>query len=387
MSTTLLDGQRPTWAEIQLDNLAFNLRSVQNFVGNAVDILAVVKANAYGHGAIRCSRRLESEGVAWFGVALPEEAVELREGGIRGNILCMGGHWPGQEDVFLRHGIRPVVYRIDAARSLNAVAEHRGCVLTVHIKIDTGMGRIGLRYDAVEGFLAELKSLRSLRVEGLMTHFAAADDLEQNAFTGLQIERFYDALSKFKAAGFDPMILDLANSPGAVAHGDARGNLVRLGGVLYGLGGDVLPDEVPIPELKPVMSLCSQIAHIKHVPAGESLGYGRTFATARDSIIATVPIGYDDGYRRSLSNNSRVIVNGVFAPVIGRISMDWTIVDVTDVPNVAIGDRAILIGRDKNGLVIEAEDLAAAIGTISYEVTCGISSRVPRVFVDQGSSR
>ena len=375
------DEQRPTWAEIHLNNLAFNLRSVRNFLGNSVDVLAVVKANAYGHGALRCSQRLEAEGIQWFGVAIPEEAVELRKGGIRGQILCMGGFWPGQEHLILQHDITPVVYRIDAARSLNDAAQAFGRSQRVHIKIDTGMGRIGLRYDEVESFLDELKEFRALSVEGLMTHFAAADDLGQNAFTALQSERLYDALSKFKAAGFDPSIVDLANSPGAIAHREYKGDLIRLGGVLYGLGGDVLPREIPIPELKPVLSLHSRIAHIKNVPAGESLGYGRTFSTSRHSMIATVPIGYDDGYQRSLSNNSRVIVNGRYAPVVGRISMDWTIVDVTDVPNAAVGDAVLLIGLDKSGLSIFAEELAAASKTISYEITCGISSRVPRIFL------
>jgi alanine racemase len=212
-----------------------------------------------------------------------------------------------------------------------------------------------------------------------MTHFASADDLAANGFTDLQISRFYDAVTIFERAGFSPTYLDLANSPGAIAHPNSRGNMVRLGGILYGLGDDILPKNIEKPQLKPVLSLRSRVSNLKNVPKGESLGYGRTFATGRDSLIAAVPIGYHDGYPRPLSNRSRVIVNGVYAPVVGTISMDWTLVDVTDVPNVRIGDEVILIGESGN-CRIAAEDLAGILGTISYEITCGINRRVPRIF-------
>jgi alanine racemase len=212
-----------------------------------------------------------------------------------------------------------------------------------------------------------------------MTHFAAADDLSQKEFTDLQIERFYDAVAKFRASGFDPECIDLANSPGAVAHPASLGNMVRLGGVLYGLGDDVLPKEAPKPELLPVMSLYSKIAHLKSVPPGETLGYGRTFKTTRDSLIATIPVGYEDGYRRVLSNRSSVIVRGRMAPVVGRISMDWTIVDVTDIPEAAFGDTVTLIGRDGEA-AITAENLATLCSTISYEITCGINRRVAKFY-------
>ena len=214
-----------------------------------------------------------------------------------------------------------------------------------------------------------------------MTHFASANDPSEDAFTNTQIDRFLNAVRKFESAGFEPEVVDLANSPGAVGHPRSRAQMVRLGGILYGLGGDVLASDRPRPELKPVLSLNSTIADIKQVPKGETLGYGRSFTIERNSTIALVPIGYHDGYRRGLSNKAQVIVNGQFANVVGRISMDWAIVDLTDLPDPKIGDRVTLIGQN-GGQEIKAEDLAALLDTISYEITCGIGGRVPRRYID-----
>ena len=376
---TDITSQRPTWAEINLDNLAGNFHSVKSFVGGALKYLAVVKADAYGHGAVECSKRLDAEGVDWLGVALPEEGVELRRAGIKTPILCLGGLWDGQEDLVIDHELTPVIYQIEKATVMHGAARRRGVSVAIHVKIDTGMGRIGVRFDEVGEFAAELRTLDRLIVEGMMTHFSAADDLAQNEFTELQIERFNAALEIFRNAGFDPVLLDLANSPGAVAHPEARGNMVRLGGVLYGLGGDVLPRGIPTPDLRPVLSLHTKIAHVKKVSAGEAIGYGRTFTTERDSLIATIPIGYQDGYSRSLSNVGRAIVRGKFVPVVGRVSMDWTTLDVTGVDQVAVGDEVILIGV-QNGSQITAEEVAVATSTISYEVTCRIK-RLPRIYI------
>jgi alanine racemase len=376
---TDITSRRPTWAEIDLDNLAHNFHASRDFIGDAVKYMAVVKANAYGHGAVECAKRLETEGVDWFGVALPEEGVELRQAGVRKLILCLGGFWEGQETIALNYNLTPVVYQIEKAAMLNQAASSRGTTVSIHVKVDTGMGRIGVRYDEVGQFADALRELDCLRVEGVMTHFAAADDLSQNDFTDCQIERFDAAVAAFRDRGFNPVYLDLANSPGAVAHPASRGNLVRLGGVLYGLGGDVLPAGIEKPNLRPVMSLHTRIAHLKKVPAGETIGYGRTYTATRDSIIATIPIGYEDGYRRTLSNVGRAIVRGKLAPVAGRISMDWTTLDVTDIPGVEIGDEVAMIG-EQNGLEVTAEELAGLTNTISYEITCGIDRRVPRVY-------
>ena len=374
---------RPTWADIDLDNLAFNFHSSKNFIGEDVKYMAGVKANAYGHGAVECSRRLEAEGVDWLGVAIIEEGVELRRGGINVPILCFGSFWSGQEEILLDSGLTPVIFQLEQAALLDKSASNRGIIANIHVKVDTGMGRVGVRVEGVLEFAEKLKAFTNLNLEGIMSHLAAANNLAENDFTQMQQSRFESSVAIFRERGFQPDLVDIANSPGAIAHPESRGNMVRLGGILYGLGGDILPDGIDKPELKPVLSLYTQIQHIKHVGAGETLGYGRTFRTTRDSIIATLPIGYHDGYSRSLSNCGRVIVNGIFAPVVGRISMDWTIVDVTDVPHTAVGDKVTVIGS-AGGQSITAEDLAGELGTISYEVTCGINNRVTKRFFGSG---
>ena len=372
--------KRPTWTEINLEKLVFNFRSVKKFIGNEVAYMAVVKADGYGHGAIACARKLVEEGVDWLAVALLEESIELRENHIEIPILCLGGFWKGQEKLFLEYDITPVVYQLEIAEKFNEAAQEKKVFANVHIKIDTGMGRIGVRYDEVKEFAEKLRKFKNLRVEGIMTHFAAADNLSENDFTNTQIKRFDEAVAVFEDNGFRPKFKDMANSPGAIVHKNSRGNLVRLGGILYGLGDDVLPKEAMKPELKAVLSLHSRIAQIKRVPKGETLGYSRTFTTERDSVIATVPIGYQDGYRRSLSNRGRAIINNQYVPVVGRISMDWTILDATDLQVVNVNDEVILIGESQN-LKVTAEELAGLIETISYEITCGINRRVNRKYV------
>lgn len=376
----MINVTRPTWVEIHLDHLAFNFRSVKTFVGQAVKYMAVVKADAYGHGAVECARKLEQEQVDWFGVALPEEALELRDAGIRQPILTLGSFAPGQETVLLENNITPVIFRLEIAELLNRAAQDRGVVTDIHVKIDTGMNRVGVRFDELKAFVEGLKKFENLRVDGVMTHFASADDPAQNNFTNLQIKRFNEAAELFHENGFRPTYRDLANSSGAVAHPDSLGNMVRLGGIIYGLE-DILPKNIEKPTLKPVLTLHTKISLLKHVPKGETLGYSRTFTTTRDSLIAILPIGYHDGYLRRLSNCGKVIVNGVYAPVVGRISMDWLMIDATDVPAVKVFDEVVLIG-EQHGLRIKTEDLTGLVNALSYEITCGINKRVTRVYKD-----
>ena len=373
--------RRPTWAEIDLDALASNLRLIRERVGQGVSVMAAVKADAYGHGAVACARRLEAEGVDWFGVALPEEGIVLRAAGITRPILCLGGFWDGQQNVCLQQDLTPVVYRLDLIESLDRAAQAAGVVADVHVKIDTGMGRLGVRSEDVRQFCEALSPFRNIRVDGLMTHLASADDPAQEDFTKDQLERFQQAIVLFHDRGVEPRYLHAANSAGAFAYPPARENLVRPGATLYGLKRDILPPNIEAAQLRPVMSVRSRIMLLKTVAKGEKLGYGCTFETTRESLIATIPIGYDDGYRRALSNRGRVIVRGTFAPVVGRISMDLTLVDATDVSGVSLHDQVTLLGRDGE-LSITAEDLAELTGTISYEITCGISARVPREYSD-----
>ena len=375
--------RRPTWAEIDLDNLAANFNRIKERVRPVARVMAVIKANAYGHGAVACARRLSSEGAEWFGVALPEEGVELRSSGITQPVLCLGGYWPGQAALCIQHRLTPVVYRLDMIESLHKAASNAGVVVDVHLKVDTGMGRLGVRHDELGEFVTALEPFRNVRIDGLMSHLAAADDAACQPLTRDQIKRFEEAIVLLRDHGYRPTHLHLANSAGLFGHREAWGNMVRPGGVLYGLWRDVLPLTTTDAELLPVMSLHSRISLLKWVPPGETIGYGCTFEASRRSLVATLPIGYHDGYMRGLSNRAHVIVRGVYAPVVGRISMDLTLIDVTNVPDVQVDDQVTLLGLDKQNasLRISAEELARISGTLSYEVTCGVSERVPRLYV------
>jgi alanine racemase len=372
---------RPTWAEIDLDALAGNLRAIRERIGRGVQVMAAVKADAYGHGAVRCARRLEAEGVEWFGVALPEEGIVLRQAGVTKPILCLGGFWEGQQEVCVQQGLTPVVYRLDMVESLDRFARQAGVVADVHVKIDTGMGRLGVRSVDADEFCAALSRFQNIRVDGLMTHLAAADDPLQENFTKVQLERFELAIKIFRARGFSLKYIHAANSAATFAYPGARENIVRPGATLYGFSRDVLQPQTEIPRLKAVMSVRTRIMLLKTVGKGEKLGYGLSFETKRESLIATIPIGYDDGYRRALSNRGHVIVRGTFAPVVGRVSMDLTLIDVTEVPRVSLHDQVTMLGRDGE-LSITAEEVAELAGTISYEISCGISNRVPRIYLD-----
>lgn len=368
---------RPTVAKIDLDALAHNLRETRRFVGADLRYMAVVKADAYGHGAVECARRLEMEGIDWFGVAITEEGVELREAGITKPILCLGSFWPGQEDTIISNDLTPVIFELDVAEALSSVVGDMS--YDVHVKIDTGMGRVGIRWTEVSEFARELRRFSNLNVAGLMTHLASAGDPDQDDLTKKQIERFWEACDVFRAEGFEPAIFDIANSPGSIRCRDSRVDLIRLGGALFGLIDDILEQSIARPDLRPVLSLVSRVAYVRDVPKGEGLGYDQTFHTTRDSRIALVPIGYNDGYPRGESNRQSAILKGVLVPVVGRVSMDWTLLDVTDVPDCRKGDEVTFIGRS-GGHEIKAADLAANLGTIGYEITCGISPRVRRVY-------
>src|ERR1041384_6390672 len=355
--------RRPTWAEIDLDHLAANFNRVRQRVSPVARVMAVIKANAYGHGAVPCARRLAREGADWFGVALPEEGFELRSAGVTQPVLCLGGVWPGQAATCIQHYLTPVVYHLDMVAALNQAAANAGVVADVHLKVDTGMGRLGVRFDQLSEFVNMLAQFRNVRIDGVMTHLAAADDATCEPLTHDQIQRFDDAVTVFRDHGYRPTQLHLANSAAVYSHRESWGNLVRPGGVLYGLWRDVLPPNVGDPGLLPVMSVHSRIMLLKLVPRGETIGYGCTFEASRPSLIATIPIGYHDGYMRGLSNRAHVIVRGVYAPVVGRVSMDLTLIDVTDVAGVQLEDQVTLLGSNRNSpkLKITAEDLARIV--------------------------
>ena len=370
-------ASRPTWAEISLPNLIHNYRTVKKYLRDQAQLMAVVKANAYGHGAVECARVLEREAQAdWFGVALIEEGIELREAGIAKPILCLGGFWHGQAEAVIAHDLTSVIHRFDQSEELNAYAKKINQVINCHIKVDTGLGRLGVLFSEFPEFLQTLKQCTNLNIDGLLTHFAEADEVD-STYTDAQILKYEEALKMMHELGFNPTYQHLSNSAGIHSHPNAHGNLARAGATLYGFTRDVIAPQPEAFKVKPVLSLHSRIIHLKTVSADTPLGYGRSYLTNRESRIATLPIGYADGLRRAHSNCGQVILRGKFAPIVGRISMDLTIVDVTDVPDVELDDEVILLG-EQNGLHITAEDLAEQIGTISYEVACSLTARVPR---------
>src|SRR5262245_14475190 len=374
----MFDQRRPTWAEISLPALKHNYLTIRNHLSAPAQLMAVVKADAYGHGAVECARALESINADWFGVALVEEGIELRRAGITRPIFCLGGFWRGQADDVIARDLTAAIYRLDQAEELNARAGALGRTVNFHLKVDTGMGRLGVQIDELAEFARALGQFDNVKLDGVMTHFAAADSAATE-YTDRQIARYEAAVEILRDHGFDPSWRHLANSAGIHAYPQSHGNLARAGASMYGLTRDVLSPNLKPFDVRPVMSLHSRIVMLKAVPAGTPLGYGCAFTEARESRVATLPIGYADGLRRLLSNNGRVLLRGHFAPIVGRVSMDLTIIDVTDVPAAELGDEAILIG-ERNGLRPSPEDLAEQTGTISYEIVTGISARVPRVY-------
>lgn len=369
------DSSRPTAAFIDLHALGLNFREVLRRAEGR-KVLAVVKANAYGHGAVAVSRHLLMLGADMLGVATVEEGRELRHAGIEAPVLVMGPVHPGQAESIAACGLIPAVYSLQVAQALSVAAVKLKVRVPVHVKIDTGMGRIGIPPEVGPGFLRDLQALKGIEVQGLMTHFADAD-LRDKRFSSEQIDRFEKLLQALDAERMNIPFRHAANSAGVLDYRRALFTMVRPGLMLYGC--NPLAEGAAQP-LHPVLSLKTRIAFLKKVQAGVPISYGRTFVTNRESLIATIPIGYADGYSRDLSNRGEVLVRGRRAPVVGRVCMDMCMIDVTEVPGVAQQDEVVLIGKQGSER-ISAEDVAARSGTIAYEVLCGIGSRVPRIYV------
>jgi len=377
-----LFDSRPTFAEINLGALRHNYRHIRSSISKETEILAVVKADAYGHGFMDISRELESLGVNAFGVAFLAEAIQLRKSGIDKPILLLGGLYPGQERKCIGYNISTAVFSLEQAQALNQAAKKLFRKAQLHLKIDTGMGRLGINYSDTPQFLIELKKLPHINLEGIISHFASADELDESGrhFTTIQSERFAWSVNEAKKAGFSPRYLHLANSAGSLTRDLPFCNLIRPGITLYGALPS--PDFQGKLDLQPVMRLKSRIAMLKTVEPSTTISYARRFTTQQPSVIASVPVGYADGYPRSLTNCGEALVRGSRVRVAGTVCMDWIMLDVTGVPGVAVGDQVTLMGDDGNGGCIYAEELALAAGTIPYEIFCGISKRVPRVYLD-----
>lgn len=366
---------RPTWCEIDLNALRHNLAEVRRAAGDA-SVLAVVKADAYGHGVEGVLPVLVGAGVEMLGVALIEEGIALRQMGVVQPILVMGGAPAGTEQSLLEYSLQPVVSDFASARRLSKAAVLAGSRLSYHLKVDTGMGRLGARLDDLTDLLPVLHDLQGLSLVGVMSHLAVADEPEL-PFTAVQQQRFEAVAAQVEQAGFSPRYWHLANSAGIFSLELSAQTLVRPGIVLYGgLTGAFFDQTV---SQKPVMHLISHIAQLKELSVGDTVSYGQRFTAVRPTRIAAIPIGYADGYNRLLSNQGEMLIRGQRVKVAGTVCMDWILADVTDLEQVAVGDRVTLLGCDGQDCV-SAEEWAEKVGSITYEVFCGISKRVPRIY-------
>ncbi len=366
-----------TVAEIYTDRLIYNLNQVKGLIDPACKILAIVKANAYGHGIVEISRILEARKVDMLGVAHVDEGILLREHGIKTRIVVLGIIDESEADNIARWQLRPVVYTHSMIEALSRAALRYNTSIPVHIKIDTGMRRIGIEPHDAAGFIHKTVNYQGINIEGIMTHFAEAS-LEDIDFIHEQLNIFTTLCKELEGGGIHIPIKHVANSAAIITLKESHFDMVRPGIMLYGyLPSPSLEGKV---SLKPVLQLKSKIIHLHRVPPGTGISYGRTFVTARDTLVATIAIGYGDGYSRLISNKGKVLVRGRKAPIIGRICMDMAMIDVTDIPHVAIGDEVVLIGEQGNEK-ISADDVAQWADTISYEVLCAISERVKRVYI------
>jgi alanine racemase len=369
---------RPTVAEINVAALHRNLREVRALVGPGVDILAVVKANGYGHGAVAAARAFVAEGATGLGVATVEEGAELRGAGLQGPILVLGGTLPGQEDDILEYAMTPAIWDLDTARALGERATAAGRSVPVHVKVDTGMGRVGILPDAVSAFGRGLLAIPGVHVDGVFSHFACAEDVSGPA-VARQMTLFAEALEQLARVGVRPPRRHLANSAAVMTLPPAHHVMVRPGIMLYGVPPD--PALAARATLAPVMRFRTAVSQAKRVPAGTPVSYGQTFRTERPSVLATIAVGYADGYPRALSNRGQVLVRGRRAPVVGRVCMDLTVVDVTGIDGVRAGDEVVLWGRQGDA-EITCTEVAAWAGTIPYELLTRVGPRVPRVYAD-----
>jgi alanine racemase len=366
---------RPTLCFIDHDALRWNLAQIRDKVGAQVKILSMVKANGYGHGAVPVARTLSATGGDAFGVATLEEAVDLRDGGIQAPILVLAGIYLNQLEEFFNHSLTPVVHDLVGLKQLDEAVESRGTSLSVHVKIDTGMGRLGFLTAEADAWIPALKNLRALKLAGVFSHFSHAESV-QGDYTRKQLKIFNGVKEKIRAQGIAAPLIHFANSAATITLPSAYFDMVRPGIMLYGVYPS--PEMANEVTLKPVLTWKTSILQLKKVPPQTSISYGQTFITKRESIIATLPVGYADGYQRLLSNRGQVLVRGQRAPVIGRVCMDLTMIDVTDIRTIQQGDEVVLLGRQDDA-EISADEMATWANTISYEILTSIGARVPRI--------
>ena len=388
---------RPVWADVSLSALVYNLRSIRDFVNPKSDkratprkVLCIVKGNGYGHGGPQVAKALEKAGAEWFGVTGAAEGEQLRKAGVRKPILALTSFWPGEEARLLKNRISSAIIRCEQLAAIDSAAARRKFAkrsVGFHLKIDTGMNRLGIAPSDIECFARQYEKSSRLRLEGVFTHFASSEVFDgpvasQNC---RQEESFHKAIERLRALGIDPGLIHLANSAAIASRPETWADMVRPGAILYGYHPGYDPAERRVEAekqlpLRPVMSLRARIVSIRNVAAGEAVGYSSKFLTNRPSKIAVLAAGYGDGIHRSLGNKGHVLLRGVLAPIVGIVSMDVTMIDVTDVPGASLGDVATIYGTDGNH-VLPANLVARGIGTVTSDLLCAVSARVPRIYL------
>jgi alanine racemase len=387
---------RPVWAEVALPALIRNFESIRSYVNPRNEkrrtprkVLCIVKGNAYGHGGPEVTKALEKAGSDWFGVTCTEEGIALRQAGVRKPILILTSFVPGEEKRLLEHNLTAVIHRCEQLSQLESAASRRGKKrVSFHLKIDSGMNRLGIASSSVDCFVGQLAKSRHLQLGGVMTHFASSEafsDTVAGRQTREQEGRFFAALERLRALGIDPGIIHLANSGAIVTRPETWADMVRPGVILYGYhpGYDPVEQRAEFEKrlpLEPVMSLRTRIISLRDVPAGAGVGYGSSFVPQQASRIAVLAAGYGDGIHRSLSNRGKVLVRRVLAPIVGIVSMDVTMIDVTGVPGVEMGDAATIYGTDGK-FSHPANLVARSLGTVTSDLLCAVSQRVPRFYL------
>jgi alanine racemase len=368
-------AQRPTRAFINLENLKANFLALKASVKTGTKVMAVVKANAYGHGDKLIATALEEFGCDAFGVAMSEEGIKLRGAGIKSPIIVLGGFFASQEVESFTYDLTPVVFDMISARKIDKVAADLGTTKKVHVKIDTGMGRLGVLPADVAGFFREFKELKNLELEGLMSHYSDMDSGDKSYSQG-QLDSFLKVLEEVRSMGFAPTQIHMSNSAAIVDFPQEDMTMIRAGLMLYG-AYPARSFEGKI-DLKPVLELKSSIMQIKELSKGSSVSYGREFVTEKKSLIAVVPMGYADGIPRRLTNKGEALVSGKRVAIVGAVCMDMTMIDVTDIKGVKCGDEVVFIGTQDTE-VITVLDVALSAGTIPYEILCNVGARVARI--------
>jgi len=386
MPKTIKFAGRPVWAEISLTAILHNLRAIRKQVGAQRKILAVVKSNAYGLGAVPVAKALQKAGTEWFGVTCANEGVELREAGIRKRILILTGFWPGEERRLIQNNLTPTVTRVDDLGHLERSAKAAGgrSRLRFHLKINTGMNRLGISADEVESFARKLAGCKHIELEGTFTHFASAEDFTARQ-TNEQEKVFLACLDRLRALGVSPGIVHMANSGAICARPSTWADMVRPGAILYGYYQSFDPPQkkqevMGQVALQPCLSLRARIISLRNVPVGEGVGYAARFVTKRPSRIAVINAGYADGVVRALTNRGWALVRGRRVPLVGTISMDLTTLDLTDVPEAVLGDVVTIYGKDGDAS-IEVSEVAHEIGTVTSDLLCALGRRVPKFYV------